>query len=228
MPSYWFHFVGRGLYGTRRFIAEARRLGVSRAISWASLVKLAEDGWGTPVLLAEYRRVQEGDQEAEGAVVFGYFYVRGLNIPQTVSEKLLPKLNISAYQGGGGVVHRLCGSYSIGGSYVVEDSLKELVGKIREACRELGVNPVRLNVFVTGQLHLLPSPVILRGQKFFRGFRKVQIEGLDLSKVDVEPYLTFIYDYQRRRYLPKEERDRFDHLLLDEWLRQDVQMPEPR
>ena len=231
MPSYWLHFVGRGLYGTRRFIAEARRLGVSRAISWAQLVKLAEDGWGTPVLLAEYRRVQEGDQEAEGAVVFGYFRVRGILLPADISKKVLERIRAIAVGGGGYRVNRVCGSYIVTGSWQVQDDLKTIVEKIREACRELKRNPAGLSVMLMGPFYQLTTPVILRGQRFFRGFRKVEIEDLEVepTKEDVSvPVLTFIYDYQRRRYLPKAERDRLDHLLLDEWLRQDQLMPEPR
>ena len=226
---YWLHFVGKSIYGTDRFIREAKKLGVSRAISWPQLVKIAEDGWGTIVLLAEHRRVKEGDKEVQGAVVFGYFRVSGINIPHEVSEELKERIKIIREVGGGFSVNRACGSYYVSSSYQVDETLKDLVEKIKEVCKDMKINPLTLKIFITGRLTTFDSPVILRNQEFFRGFKKVEIEGLEIPTIEAEkePFLVFIKDYQRRRYLRKKERDMFDHLILDEWLRQGKSMPEP-
>jgi len=212
--KYWLHFIGNRLYGIKRFIAEARRLGVQRAVPFHQLKHFR---YNDVVLLATYNKIEDEDV----AHVFGYFRITGLvyNLEEA-NEKLLEKLDIvKTVDCGGKTETRACGSYCVGSAYIVNDDLPEIYEKAKETCKEAKVDPNKYKWFLKGPLIVLDEPVILRGQKFFRGYRQVEIEGLEIPKPSGESrYLIWIYDYKQRKYLPKRERDRLDHVLLDEFI----------
>src|SRR5438132_5500549 len=149
--SYLLHFIGSGLYGAKRFINEAKRLGVQRVVPFSVLRKLT---WGSIILLGEHSKVPIDQNSSENiATIFGFFGVRGIvdNLPDEVKESLIESLDIvKVADGGAKRVTRGCGSYIVTASLIVRDSLAQLVQKIEGACEENGVNVGDCRFFLSG------------------------------------------------------------------------------
>jgi len=112
------HYIGKRFYTIETFTKEALKHGVSRAMPVGIIKKLH---WGDKIYVA----FEHKDQNGKGALVFGYFYVQGLNVSNPiVSEKLKEDDRIkivktvkpgggSSGSGGGARVSRGCGSYVV-------------------------------------------------------------------------------------------------------------------
>ena len=202
MAEIWLHYVGVGLYKQEVFEREAAKHGVQRAIPF-SLLGAFE--FGQPVLLAYYC-----GKESSTAEVFGYFTVTGVshNLPEEVTGDLLEKVDVVKIDNTPKTVCRACGSYTIGSTAYINESLKDLIEKIKEACEKHNVDPNKYRWFITGLYHPFRNSIVLTPIKFTRGYMKVDVEGLDLEEQQVtNENLVWIYDYEKRRYLSKRERD---------------------
>jgi len=200
---YWLHYVGTGLYPRSKFEWEARRLGVQRAVPFHMISSFE---WGDKILLAQY--------SYGSAEVFGYFVLTGIShgLPKEVSQSLLASLNVASISFNGGLESRACGSYRVGSVAYINDSVKDLVRKVKIVCRD----PEKYKWFLKGDYHPI-TPFILRPAQFNRGYQKVDIEGLNLElQRQAQGVLVWILDYERRTYVRKGARE---SRSLEEWLR---------
>ena len=209
--------MGSGLYGSRRFLAESKRLGVQRAVQFYQLQNFK---WGDPIFLAEHVVVNDksGEKPLSTAVGFGYFQVESLvyQLPDQVKEKIAENLTIVSLVQSSGLETRACGSYMMAGGYEVTDSLQDIVGYITEACKGCGVEPRGFKYFLRGSIHVLDDPVIIHNQPFFRGYKKIDLPDFKVTRPKGKKVLN-IYNYNRRMYLKKKEREAMDSILLDEF-----------
>ena len=157
----WIHFIGLNYYSIDKFIQEAEKIGIARAVSPQVLRKL---NTGDVIMLAQ--------KVGKSTRVFGYFTfteMTGLD-PALVAElkscgviKKMPALEPMSIQRG-------CGSYTITGSYQVTDS-QSMMALIREQPNEkIG------RVMIGGKFHTLKDAgldvdYILTEIPFRKGFR---------------------------------------------------------
>lgn len=88
------HFMGKNLYSRRSFFAEAKKIGVNRAIPKSALKKLK---WEDKILIG-----YEHKTEAKADVV-GYFVLSGLNMDcsEGTKQKLKDSLDVvESFSGG--------------------------------------------------------------------------------------------------------------------------------
>jgi len=211
VTEFWLHYVGTGLYKREVFEREAVKLGVQRALGFNLLNSLE---FGQPILLAHYCGRRSGAAE-----VFGYFTVTGVthNLPENIAKDLLKKVDVVKVNSAPTTVHRACGSYTVGSTAYINETLKNLVEKIKQICGEHDVDPKKFKWFINGEYHPFKNSVVLTPIKFTRGYMKVDIEGLDLKQQQIEDKnMVWIFDYERRAYLSKKERDALlSHKLTD-------------
>jgi hypothetical protein len=227
-------YVGRGLYGVQKFVAEAEKLGVNRALPERIVGSLM---WGDPVLLGEWRPNMEAqratmllsmmDSDAPirephsnkglrfkrigGAQVFGYFRVTGLNFtgPEAAKEALIAILDVVETVAVNQKVARQCGSYEIGSTSFVRDTIADIVEKAQVI--ETMMN-IRFKWFVTGKFEPF-GPLDLADAKFSRGVVGLAFDApLDLNDAKFEGEgtqhpVSFLYDYNRRIYLRKDSKE---------------------
>jgi len=199
------HYIGRRFYSTERFIEEARRYGVSRALP-ASVIKSLK--WGDVIFLAQY-------EKGGIAHIFGFMRVTGLSViaSRRVREIARQRLSIDAeYSGSGRAVVRACGSYVVMGTLIVKDALEDVVRAYEAASKECKEGVAFL---LDGDLTLLRNPIIIEGMKFARGILRVPIADEELAdddRMSVEEALCLkaeqgevhlVLDYQKQRYLPR-------------------------
>ncbi len=221
MTIYNLLYVGQGLYSVPQFEAEAEKHGVARAMP-ARIVKTLK--WGDSILLAQWvpdrekqrdsRQTQTTLEGQEGTVhykrfgsanVFGYFNVTGLNmgnVPDEAKKALTSMLRVVRIQdhGPGGMpVTRRCGSYVVGSTAFVDDTIEEILTKAAEVEQAMDV---KFKWFVTGPFTKIDE-IVLDPAKFSRGVVKVEVEGY-LPEGEFEPGVSFVYDYKRKMYQPKE------------------------
>ncbi len=222
MTTYNLLYVGK-LYGIARFEAEAEKHGVARALP-ASIVGTLK--WGEACILAQWQPDREAQRtfhqaslvEGEAptkhfkrigsAKVFGLFHVTGLNMdaPPEAKAALAGRLNIERtveYGPGGMTVSRACGSYGIGATHFVSDTIAEIIEKAKDIERETGAT---FKWFAAGRYVRVDHPVILDPCKFTRGVLKVEVDGDLLPSDEFEPAINFLYDYKRKLYARKEEQ----------------------
>jgi len=198
VAEFWLHYVGSGLYKREVFEREAVKYGVQRAVPFSMLKRFE---FGASILLAYYR---EGKAE-----VFGYFNVNGLthNLPKEVYEDLLETVDVVRLDNTSVSVSRACGSYTVGSTAYIDETLESLVEKIKQACERHGVDPKKFKWFLTGRYHPFKTGFVLTPAKFTRSYMKVDIEGLDIRRQEGESErLLWVFDYERRTYLSKRER----------------------
>jgi hypothetical protein len=211
------HYIGQNMYNTEIFETEAKRIGVNRAVAFSQLYGLK---WGDPILLARYIKTspknitkEEKKNKSLGqAEIFGYFIINGIshNLMQELSVELQKKLTIIKIDNNSQGISRACGNYSIGATAYINETLEELIKKIKELIgtdKEFGVNSYKW--FITGKYYPL-QPFILNPATFSRGLQTVKIKNLNLSLQQTEPAsLVWIYNYKRRSYMNKLMKQRF-------------------
>ena len=211
------HFVGNGLYGSKRFTAEARRIGVQRAVPF---VQLQNFKWGDPIVLAEHVSTQNAESNLmeSVAVGFGYFQVENVvyQLPENIKAKVVEQLNVVGTVESSGLETRACGSYILGGGYTVTDSIQDIVGYIETVCKAEKKDPREFKYFLRGAIKTFDEPTIIHNQPFFRGYKKVDLPDFKFQRTKSKRVLN-IYNYSRRMYLKKKEREALDSTLLDEF-----------
>lgn len=232
------------MYSPKRFVNEARRLGVQRAIAWPTLQTIT---WGQTILAGEYTKTRskcskphdepsaglmaenkcdgcggKGYTETPVASIFGFFQVDGLSyeLPPEMEKLVASKLDIVKVVPPPPAANeqRACGSYGIGGSAYVNDSIEQIVAKIRESAKELKMNPMKFKYFLRGRFQEVGAPIVLEPCEFQRGYKRVQVEGLTVEQQTPKKAVFALYDYSRRKYMPKAERSKEDNVLLSEFV----------
>jgi hypothetical protein len=157
----WLHYVG-GFYTQEKFVAEARRAGVSRRVA-PNVAKFMR--YGDTVQLLNWNNGKP--------LHFADFVTGGISMDAEISEELAPKLieegKAHLVSTGGDTVVRECGSYVASASYEVDTELGEVVEKANEIAARLQIKP---KYMITGRLsHVYDPPVEPDpSPKFFRGF----------------------------------------------------------
>ena len=164
------HYVGKRYYTMETFIKEAMKHDVSRALPISVVKKLH---WGDKIFLAFDMKSQKGRY----ALVFGYFYVQGLNvsnpeIKKKVNEDERIKVVKRVTFGGGGIhVTRGCGDYSISAVSYVDNDVSEIAEVIDDIAKKEGI---KVKVMVAGMFVRL-SPVKLYDAPFTRSIAYVKV-----------------------------------------------------
>ena len=168
------HYIGKRYYTMESFTKEAEKYGVSRALPVSVVKKLH---WGDKIYVAFDMKSSKGRY----ALVFGYFYVQGLNISnpeirQKLKEdgrvRIVKEVSYGGSGGGRGVsVVRGCGSYSIGSVSYVDNDIYELAEVIDDIAKK---ENIKVKVMVTG-LFVRLSPIKLYGAPFTRSIVHVKV-----------------------------------------------------
>jgi len=167
-----------------------------------------EDVYGCPTCQVEVPREKAIKDKFDGrknkthgkAEVFGYFQVSGLNIKASDEYKtiLINQLNIVSTKELNTKVQRRCGSYTIGTSNIVTNSIEDIINKALELSKQRNE---KVKFFVAGQFKTLN--LSLKPVNFSRSIVEVKTEekinAQDLGELNV----SFIYDYNKRSYIKK-------------------------
>jgi len=133
--SFKLHFIGHDYYTQESFEREALHIGVQRAISYGTLKTLK---FGDRILLANYQQDHNERNKKKKigiANVFGYFTLTGIshNLPLELAQQLFNKLDdVQQLNNEPETKVRACGSYVIGASMVINNSLDEVIAKIEQ------------------------------------------------------------------------------------------------
>jgi len=201
----WLHYIGKYLYNKEQFEQEINKYGVSRSVSFRILPNFQ---FGSSVLLAYY------NTKMKLADCIGYFVITGLshNLQKDVLFNVNKKLHIVNWSTDTTHVKRRCGSYSIGLTLTVTNTLKEIIDAIRETCQDQNYNPEKFKYFLTGYYTAFPTPVILNSLKFFRGYKRLTFEVpnfpaflqyIKQSYIPERTTVKWIYNYEKKRYVTK-------------------------
>lgn len=186
----WLHFIGGYYADTDRFIAEARRQGISRRAP-AQVVRGME--FGDRLILLRYAK--------DASTAFAEARITGVmlehEIAQEVGEKLASE-GKAEYSAGGSMITRECGSYMITGGWRVTATLTECIDHAIEAAAERGIS---LFVMVNAVLTIAYSdPIILQpSPKFTRSFTRAKEDQIYMVSEDPEPVGTVygVRDYSK-------------------------------
>jgi hypothetical protein len=249
----WLHFIGSRVYGMRRFEHEAKKIGAQRGLPFSVIRGPAELGeeatmeYGDRVLVAEYKTIQPRRKGTTGrkpkavptATVFGYFRVDSFvwaDIPDALRTEVLKHLDIVDIIPAKEDTQedRACGSYGMGPMTIINDNLADVAGIIENVFIAAGVDPNSYKYLVRGRYEGFKNPAVIRGQKFFHGYKRLDDKatkalglyawgdmtgpkGVQLKgKKEAKPGVLQIFNYSKRRYVPKAERDAIDKVLEEE------------
>ena len=172
------HFIGKRFYTRRKFVEEARRYEVARAIPPSQLKTL---NWGDVIYLAEFER----DEEQGKAIIFGYMSADGLLVQcsDAVRREVHKQFEVVEASVSPQRVSRGCGTYVISGAaYVKDASLAELVKAYEKAAKERGE---KIKFLLKGPLTLLGRDIVVEGVRFARGILKVRVPVSELLMAEV-------------------------------------------
>lgn len=207
LHKYFLHFVGKGLYSKEEFVVECEKYGANRTFPEWVIKRMR---WGDKILLAQY----EADKDKENgksldqgrATIFGYYIIYGLNLDKWENDefrqRLICQLHIASVNYEGRTVKRKCGSYSIGASYVVLDELKDIIEKIEQLEKEMGI---KVKIFVGGSFHHFPIKE-LYPIKFTRTGFYIELDT-PLEGEIKDKTVSFIGNYKQKKYLLKAEKE---------------------
>ncbi|RLG54496.1 MAG: hypothetical protein DRO00_01180 [Thermoproteota archaeon] len=201
--GHWLHYVGAKYYTPKTFKKEAKKYGVARAtpIPIAKTMK-----FGERVLLA-FKKDPEEECTEQKAWIFGYFTISGVNIKgltEEANKELMGKLRVIEYHeskgdgGGGGTVDRRCGSYSIGSTAIIDNTLRETVEAIEEVAKKYNLD---VQIFLTGSFHEIEEPYEIFAP-FTRGYMRLTEDGVEELE-DGGKVIKEIQNYQKRKHLPE-------------------------
>jgi len=165
----WYHYIGKQ-YKIPRFIAEARKKGISRRVGSHFIKGMA---FGDIVYLLRW------NGKDNPVTTFATMRVIGLTFEQEIAKKVGDRLieeGRAVYQeaeGRGIAVLRECGSYTLAGSYAVDCELSEIVKLAEQAAGD-----EKLFVMVQGRLdQTYPKPIELDpSPNFTRSFQRINID----------------------------------------------------
>lgn len=198
------HYVGKRLYSIEKFEAEAKKIGVSRAIPIFLLGEKLK--FGDMILLARYKfkewrivDVEKEDSKKFGdAEIFGYFIIDGLNLPTEITEKILPNLDVVSVDTPKTpiLVSRECGEYVVMSSVQITNSLDEVVDEIKK----IG----KTKIFITGRYFPIEPHIFIQDMTFSRHILEIEIDDFVDKSVDLtEKQIQFIDKYRQIRYITK-------------------------
>lgn len=218
----WFMIVTSQMYSHTKFVAEAKKLGVNRAIA-ARVLRHME--WHDPVFLSDWvsteaapnvRRIVTKTETGRSvyaptgkAIVFGYF-----NIDQVIPngftdearEEFHKRLDIVREIAMESVhVARKCGSYDLGGGFQVRDSIEKIVEKAEIIAKKY---QLKLKWFAGGAIHEIAQTEV-PNVKYSRAPYKIQATSLPHTEKTPEAFefVRFMGGYERKIYVTKQERD---------------------
>lgn len=229
--EFYLHYVGSQLYGIPRFLAEARRIGAQRTVSFGILSKLK---YGDKVLLAQHQKTEYIDQTTSEkkivptAIVFGYLTINGLshNLPPEVSEEVLKRLHVESVLPPameGAEESRACGSYMVGGTAFVKEDIPEICNVIMTVCKEKQIAYDRkpCKYFLRGSVTAFEKPLVLEDTPFTRMYAKVKLNKSEVGDIaagePVKHAVLKISNYSRREYMKKADGAAYDRALMDEY-----------
>ena len=203
----WLHYVG-GFYTPKKFIAEAKKLGISRRVApnvarfmnYGDVVKLLDWNKGQPLLFAE-------------------FVISGISMDAQISEQLTQELiqegKARLISQGGNTVVRECGSYVASATYEIDIDLGEVVEKADEIAAKLQIKP---KYMLTGHLtHIYNPPTVLNpAPRFTRGFIKTYEPVSD----EHDQTMQGVIGYDKRTH---KQRDDLNYPLPDTHERKEAQ-----
>ena len=217
--KYYLHYVGSKLYPKEIFIKEAEAVGVNRCLPLRMIKKLS---WGDRILLGifipkeieiTYHTNLQGEQEKDQdlrknktggrAEIFGYFDIRGLNIiaSDEFKKTLTSQLNVIESKEINQRIQRQCGSYTVGTSHIVTNSIKEIIEKAIKLSDE---RQEKVKFFVAGKFYTYKSHV--EPINFTRTIIEIQdVNELPTEKSE-EKTIGEIKDYNKRAYIKKQEK----------------------
>lgn len=146
------------------------------------------------------------------AEIFGSFRVTGLNLTapgnrpaEILANKMLAfRLKVVGVDTTMFSVRRRCGSYTVGATYYVTDTIEEILDKAAGIEEELGV---RFKWFVAGVYEPLGGVVTLSPARFSRGVVRVDVENFPETpaKESDSHAVSFVLDYSKRTYVRRDE-----------------------
>jgi hypothetical protein len=211
MPNYHLHFIGARLYDKQAFEKESHRLGVNRAFP-PQVIKNMQ--WGDRILLAQYEAVNTVSQITNlvcdrwgRANVFGYYVFDGMNLdaPDDIRQEVIKRLAVVETIDRSETVDRACGSYSIGASHCVTDTVKEIMVKLEEACKEKNFEG-KIKVFVSGRYYPI-TPTVIEPVHFSRAGLTVELAEDITAPIQDKNAVRFIVNYSQRRYTKKKKKE---------------------
>jgi hypothetical protein len=206
-------YVGSKLYPKDIFIKEAETYGVNRCLPIRLIKNLS---WGDKILLGNFiskertekkinlqgkeEFVLDGRANKTGgkAEVFGYFDIRGLNITASneFKKELSNQLDILVSSTPNTAVQRQCGSYIIGNSYIVSNSIADIIEKaekLNETKQE------KIKFFISGKFY--PFIATIEPINFSRTYIEVEIEKYIEKSIIDRPELNELNNYSKRAYI---------------------------
>ena len=185
--SNWLHYIG-GFYTPKKFIEEAKNIGVSRRVP-ANLIKSMS--WGDTITLAYWN---EGNPYA-----FAEFSLDGISLDSDLTDlvgnELVKAGRATVSSGGGGRIVRGCGTYeSSGTTFIVDASIREIAERATDLAEDLDIKP---SFFINGRITCIydqrrPLP----GEKFFRGYKRLEHS---IPEPAESQHLHGIDDYAKRQ-----------------------------
>jgi DNA-directed RNA polymerase subunit M/transcription elongation factor TFIIS len=138
------------------------------------------------------------------AEIFGYFIVSGLNIKASdeFKKELTSQLDIVSTKENNLQVQRQCGSYNLGNSYVVKDSIENIIKKAIELSK---LKNEEVKFFVAGQFK--PLNLEIEPINFARTVVPVELDtSVQLEDLQFLQEVGLIYDYDKRTYIKTHEK----------------------
>jgi len=135
------------------------------------------------------------------AEVFGYFVISGLNIKASdeFKKELISKLEIVSTKENNLQIQRQCGSYTLGNSYVIKDSVEDIMKKAIELSK---VKNEEVKFFVAGQFK--PLNLEIEPINFSRTVVPVELDtDVQLEDLEFLQEVGLIYSYEKRTYIKK-------------------------
>jgi len=224
---YQLHFIGNKLYQKDIFIAEAKQVGINRCLpfnlilhrTWGEKILLgiytANSNYKEEqVKILNEKAIKAGKNkiytpdEIDGrknrtqgtAEVFGYFIVSGINIQASndFKQALMAQLDIVQTTEVNNTIQRQCGSYIIGTSSIVKNTIEDITRKTEQLSLE---RKEKIKLFIAGEfreLNLTLTPI-----NYSRTLISTDITEIPEEKLLNTNKVSFIYDYKKRTYLTK-------------------------
>lgn len=218
-------------------VARALPARVVRILKWGDRILLAQ--W-VPDMAAQrasmtFQQTLDGSHSTRGmtftrfgdAEIFGSFRVTGLNMTVLDSNltkgnrlaeadakaRLAGRLSVVGVDTSSSNVHRRCGSYTVGMTYYVTDTIEQILDKAAVIEEKLNI---KFKWFVAGVYEPLSGQVTLSPARFTRGIVRVEVENFPESaaktqitgKFTDDPgthAINFVLDYSKRTYVRRED-----------------------
>ena len=157
----WLHIVGQR-YGQEKFVEEAHRIGIQRAVPVRQLSTMA---WGDTVYLG----VMDEVRNQKRINVFGYFQISTISIVRNEqTTPIIERLANERHPIDTIRIQRECGSYLLVAVNRTGASLHEYYEALKDT------KGAKVLIGVPGLSFREITPIILKEAMFFRGYRQVK------------------------------------------------------